>query len=64
MNSSSDRWNKFPWLAGLAFATCALTLGTTLVVAQETTVLKRAPRGRRGSGRPGSWTGSGRGCMG
>jgi invasion protein IalB len=43
MNSSNDRWNKFPWLAGLAFATCALTLGMTLVVAQETTVLKRAP---------------------
>ena len=43
MNLSNDRWNKFPWLAGLAFATCALTLGTTLVVAQETTVLKRAP---------------------
>ena len=42
MNSSSDRWNKFPWLAGLAFATCALTLGTTLAVAQ-TTVPKRAP---------------------
>jgi invasion protein IalB len=44
MNSSSDRWNKFPWLAELAsFATCVLTLGTTLAVAQETSVPKRAP---------------------
>ena len=44
MNSSSDRWNKFPRLAGPAlFATCALALGTTLAVAQETTAPKRAP---------------------
>ena len=44
MNSSSDRWNKFPRLAWPAlFATCALALGTTLAVAQETTAPKRAP---------------------
>ena len=44
MNSSSDRWNKFPRLAGPAlFATCALALGTTLAVAQESTAPKRAP---------------------
>ena len=42
MNSSSDRRNKIPRLAGPAFATCAVTLGTTLAVAQ-TTVPKRAP---------------------
>ena len=46
MNSSSDRWNKIPRLAGPAlFATCALALGTTLAVAQETTAPKRARRG-------------------
>ena len=44
VNSSSDRWNKIPRLAGPAlFATCALALGTTLAVAQETTAPKRAP---------------------
>ena len=44
MNSSSDRQNKIPRLAGPAlFATCALALGTTLAVAQETTAPKRAP---------------------
>src|SRR6478672_8675609 len=44
MNSSMDRWNTFRRLAGPAlFAACALTLGTTLAVAQETTAPKRAP---------------------
>ena len=44
MSSSSDRWNKIHRLAGPAlFATCALALGTTLAVAQETTAPKRAP---------------------
>src|SRR6476660_6386294 len=36
MNSSMDRWNTFRRLAGPAlFAACALALGTTLAVAQE-----------------------------
>ena len=44
MNSSMNRWNTFRRLAGPAlFAACALTLGTTLAVAQETTAPKRAP---------------------
>jgi invasion protein IalB len=41
MNSSMDRWNTFRRLAGPAlFAACALALGTTLAVAQETTAPK------------------------
>ena len=44
MNSSMDRWNTFRRLAGPAlFAACALALGTTLAVAQESTAPKRAP---------------------
>jgi invasion protein IalB len=53
MNSSLDRWNTFHSLVGSAlFAAFALTLGTTLVVAQEgqpvpkTTVPKAAPAAR------------------
>jgi invasion protein IalB len=43
MNSSMDRWNTFRRLAGPAlFAACALALGTTLAVAQETTAPKAA----------------------
>ena len=54
MNSSSDRWNKFPRLAGPAlFATCALALGTTLAVAQETTAPKRAPAAAAAPAAPG-----------
>ena len=41
MNSSMDRWNTFRRLAGPAlFAACALALGTTLAVAQESTAPK------------------------
>ena len=57
MNSSMDRWNTFRRLAGPAlFAACALALGTTLAVAQETTAPKAAAPAapRRGSGRTGS----------
>ena len=44
MNSSMDRWNTFRRLAGPAFfAACALALGTTLAVAQETTAPKQVP---------------------
>jgi len=44
MNSSMDRWNTFRRLAGPAlFAACALALGTTLAVAQETTAPKATP---------------------
>ena len=41
MNSSMDRWNTFRRLAGPAlFVACALALGTTLAVAQESTAPK------------------------
>ena len=41
MNSSMDRWNTFRRWAGPAlFAACALALGTTLAVAQESTAPK------------------------
>ena len=54
MNSSSDRWNKIPRLAGPALvATCALALGTTLAVAQETMAPKRAPAAAAAPAAPG-----------